>query len=92
MFNALDLPGVVLPVGTVEATHTWESVGIELTEPVSEMDREYRRYYDDGPAKYKDAPTSVQVVGERLQEEKLLAMAGVLDELLKEDRQGGGRS
>jgi len=44
--------------------------------------------YDGGPSKYEDAPTSVQLVGERLQEEKLLAIAEVLDVLLKGHREG----
>jgi len=88
VFNALDLPGVVLPVGQVEATHTWAVMGIEREEPISEMDAYYQRLYDDGPAKYEDAPTCVQLVGERLQEEKLLAVAETIDVLLEKDREG----
>lgn len=92
VFNALDLPGVVLPVGTVNEMDTWDGVGMEQAEPMSEMDALYRVFYDAGPAKYKDAPTSVQLVGERLQEEKLMAIAEVLDELLRKDRDAVKRS
>lgn len=56
--------------------------------PLSEKDLEYRAYFDAGGAqKYKDAPVSVQIVGRRLQEEKLLAMAEVVDNVLREERE-----
>ncbi|KAL1303077.1 hypothetical protein AAFC00_006521 [Neodothiora populina] len=71
VFNVLDLPGVVFPVTCVKETDTRAS-----TLPImSPKDQEYRDYYKEGPAKYRDAPICLQLVGRRLQEEKLLAMA-----------------
>jgi amidase len=81
MWNALDLPGVVLPMGKVEEWHTWEECGIEKRLARSDMEAFYQECYKNGPSKYRDAPTSVQLIGERLQEEKLLAIAEVLDSL-----------
>ena len=51
------------------------------------MDREYRGYYDNGGAeKYRNAPICLQLIGRRLQEEKLLAMTERLQSLLVEAR------
>ena len=47
------------------------------------MDEEYRKQYT--PAKYQEAPVSLQLVAGRLQEEKLLAMVKCIDSLLKKD-------
>lgn len=106
VWNALDLPAVVMPVGVVSEGDTWESVGVEAVrssidgedvkdDPVGRMDEQYRSMFDEGPAKYKDAPTAVQLVGERLQEERLMAIAEVLDGLLRGDTElveGSGAS
>ena len=80
-FNALDLPGTVFPVGTVSANDTWES------EPpiLGSKDKEYREYYyRDGPAKYRDAPVSLQLVGKRLREETLLCITELVERSLTE--------
>lgn len=81
-FNALDLPGTVFPVSTVQDTDVWEG-----TEPVlSEKDVEYRAFYsNDGPSKYREAPVALQLIGKRLQEESLLAMTEVISNLVRAD-------
>lgn len=83
-FNALDLPGVVFPVSTVADDDCWQ----KDVPVLSEKDQEYRQYYGkDGPSKYRNAPISMQLVGRRLQEEKLLVMAEVVREALKKERE-----
>lgn len=87
VWNALDLPGVVMPVRRVEEGCTYEAVGLERLELMSEMDEYYAELWKQGGAeKYRDAPTSVQLVGERLQEERLLAVAEVVEGLLVQTR------
>lgn len=78
-FNALDLPGSVFPVSTVKDTDALSS-----NEPIlSERDQEYRGFYaKGGPAKYRDAPIALQLVGKRFQEEKLLAMTELVQDTL----------
>ncbi|GAB7353854.1 hypothetical protein MBLNU459_g4217t1 [Dothideomycetes sp. NU459] len=87
-FNALDLPGTVFPASTVKATDTWKSVGLSGNAvPMTEKDAEYRRYFDQGgPYKYRDAPVSLQLIGRRLQEEKLLAMTELVEGVLRDEK------
>ncbi|KAK8069003.1 hypothetical protein PG994_005619 [Apiospora phragmitis] len=78
--NGLDLPSVVVPVTTVEK-------GVDVVDasyqPVSELDKKIQSDYD--PEIYDGAPVSLQIIGRRYQEEKLLAIAEWLEgELNKE--------
>ncbi|KAI5196557.1 hypothetical protein AUEXF2481DRAFT_44372 [Aureobasidium subglaciale EXF-2481] len=81
VFNATDLPGVVFPVTKVLETDTWdESTG----DVKGERDELYRRYWNEGGwEKYKDAPVNLQLVGKRLREEKLLAVAEVVEGVIR---------
>ncbi|THZ76229.1 amidase [Aureobasidium pullulans] len=85
VFNATDLPGVVFPVTEVRETDTWEEGAVPVQ---GEKDAMYRKFWDEGGAgKYKDAPVNLQLVGKRLREERLLAVAEVVEGCLKEDKQ-----
>ncbi|KAI4719231.1 amidase [Aureobasidium sp. EXF-10727] len=77
VFNATDLPGVVFPVTKVLETDTWA----EDTPAVKgDKDAMYRKFWDEGgPQKYMDAPVNLQLVGKRLREESLLAVAEVVE-------------
>ncbi|CAD0106951.1 unnamed protein product [Aureobasidium uvarum] len=81
VFNATDLPGVVFPVTKVLETDTWA----EDTPAVKgDKDAMYRRFWDEGgPQKYKDAPVNLQLVGKRLREENLLAVAEVVEGVIR---------
>lgn len=81
-FNALDLPGAVFPVTTVQDTDILE----KNTNILSDRDQEYRNLYNMGPKKYRDAPVCLQLVGKRLQEEKLLATTELVEKLVSEAR------
>ena len=41
-----------------------------------------RCFTDTGPEDYKDAPTAVQLVGYRYEDEKLMQIAGLVDEMV----------
>jgi amidase len=76
VFNSLDLSAAVLPVGTVRESDTWDVYPTDV--PImGSIDAEYRQQYH--PAKYAEAPISLQVVTSRLQEEKLLEVMSVVD-------------
>ncbi|KAI4729930.1 amidase [Aureobasidium sp. EXF-10728] len=81
VFNATDLPGVVFPVTKVLETDTWA----EDTPAVKgDKDAMYRKFWDEGgPQKYMDAPVNLQLVGKRLREENLLAVAEVVEEIIR---------
>jgi amidase len=82
VFNALDLPGVVFPVGHVLASDTWDEAS-KRAGVCGDKDREYRAFWDAGGAeKYKDAPVNLQLVGKRLQEERLLAVCEVVESVI----------
>jgi Asp-tRNA(Asn)/Glu-tRNA(Gln) amidotransferase A subunit family amidase len=51
---------------------------------MNHLDEWYRNLYDDaeGPMRYKDAPISLQIVGRRFQDEKLLRVLSCLRDLL----------
>jgi amidase len=68
--NALDLTSVVVPVTQVDKEVDKVEEGYK---PVDETDKEVWESYD--PKIYQGAHVSLQVVGRRLQEEKMLAVA-----------------
>lgn len=84
VFNALDYPGAIFPVGTVEETDTWKSFPPVSNEVLSPLDEWYRKLYDDveGPVRYEGAPVSLQLVGRRFQDEKLMRVTSVIRDLL----------
>jgi amidase len=81
VFNATDLPGVVFPVTRVMDTDTWD---VDTKEVMGERDAMYRRFWDEGGVdKYRDAPVNLQLVGRRLREERLLAVAEVVEDVIR---------
>lgn len=87
VFNALDFSTGVLPASTVKDTDTWERYPRASSKPLSDFDAWYERLYGkgtEGPAKYRDAPISLQIVSRRFQEEKLLAVMERVDEVLRD--------
>lgn len=74
-WNILDLPAVVFPVGRYKAT---EDTVSDLPQPRNEVERFIREQWQ--PATFDNAPISLQLVGRRHNEEKLLAMLDVVEE------------
>ncbi|KAK6846198.1 amidase [Apiospora arundinis] len=76
--NGLDLPSVVVPITTVD-----KSVDVidASFQPASELDKKIQSDYD--PELYDGAPVSLQIIGRRYQEEKLMAIAEWLEGELK---------
>ncbi|KZV64679.1 amidase [Peniophora sp. CONT] len=76
--NVLDYPAAVFPVSRVDKT-------IDLANssfvPRDERDRLNQSSYD--PEDFDGAPVAVQIMGRRFQEEKVLAAAGVVDEVIR---------
>lgn len=78
MWNVLDWAAATVPV--LRADPALDPREEEYT-PRSEMDERVWRQYD--PEAYAGGPVSVQVVGRRMEEEKVLAICGVLEAALK---------
>ena len=49
---------------------------------VERSSRANRCFTDTGPEDYKDAPTAVQLVGYRYEDERLMQIAGLVDEMV----------
>lgn len=63
-------------------TDTWDNPNFT---PCSKKDEEYKGFWDRGGAeKYRDAPVNLQLVGKRLQEERLLAVVEVVEKVVRE--------
>lgn len=77
--NLLDYTSVVVPV-TRASKDVDLPVGSDFV-PRSELERETQESYD--PAIYDGAPVALQFVGRRLEEEKMLKVAEVVDAVLK---------
>jgi amidase len=84
VFNALDYPAAILPIGTVEKTDTWSSFPPVSSERLNPLDGWHRKLYQDieGPNRYEGAPVSLQIVGRRFHDEKLLRVVTCLRDLL----------
>lgn len=80
LFNVLDYSAGVIPVTKVTSA---DKVADGFK---AENDIEKGVYATWDPEVYKDCPVSVQVVGKRLEEEKVLAMMKVVDATLKKSR------
>ncbi|KAK0515032.1 hypothetical protein JMJ35_002411 [Cladonia borealis] len=70
--NVLDYSAVTIPVGMVNKESDF-SVEWRGHVPVSDMDREIWESFD--PGDFHGAPVAIQLLGRRLEEEKLLAIA-----------------
>lgn len=79
--NVLDYTNVVIPVTKADSKidlfdHNYE--------PLNEKDKKNWQAYD--PVKYDGAPAAVQILGRRLEEEKLLSVAQRVVEALQKYR------
>ncbi|KAK2810065.1 hypothetical protein FQN50_003259 [Emmonsiellopsis sp. PD_5] len=87
--NALDFTACTIPVSFVDPKVDLpdhpegekDAAGRPIPSPVSELDKTIRANYE--PERFKGLPVTVQVVGRRLEEEKILGIAQVLQKLLK---------
>jgi len=78
-WNLLDLPGVVFPAGIFSAR---SSPSAQLQRPPrNDLERSIQSQWD--PMTYDNAPISLQLVGKRHNEEKLLAMLNVVEEVMR---------
>ena len=75
--NLLDYPGVILPVTRVDKSIDLKD---ETYTPVNDRDKENYDMYD--PELWNETPVSLQLIGRRLAEEKLLAVASVVDSVV----------
>ncbi|KAL4736165.1 amidase signature domain-containing protein [Aspergillus similis] len=83
--NVLDYASVVIPV-------TLADKKIDVVSPnftaLNEVDQLNMEYYD--PEKYHGAPAAVQLIGRRLDEERLLSLAKLVVEALNDYKSGFG--
>lgn len=77
-FNVLDLASVILPVTTVSQT---KDLPYHDFRPLSDRDEEIQSYYE--PRRFDKMPVCIQVACRRLEEEKAIAIASVVENLLK---------
>ena len=70
IYNALDYTSCAVPVTNVDKKIDAVNKSFK---PVSEQDADIQKDYD--PEFYHGAPVAVQLVGRRLQEEKVLALS-----------------
>ncbi|KAK5691591.1 hypothetical protein LTR97_011585 [Elasticomyces elasticus] len=82
VWNFLDYTACVLPVGQVDRSvdPSREDAQIADYTPRNELDRSNWALYD--PESMHGMPLSVQIVGQRLEEEKVLGAAQVVEQLL----------
>lgn len=88
--NLLDYTACTFPTGFVDperdlpddASLTRDAEGNALPAPTCERDETIRRKYD--PQVYKGLPVCLQLVGRRLEEEKVIAIVKLIDGLLKQ--------
>jgi amidase len=84
--NVLDFSACTIPVGFVNEQHKadkegdLDAEGSKIPGVTGELDAHIRSIYD--PEVYKGLPVTMQVVGRRLEEEKVLGVATVLEKLL----------
>lgn len=76
-FNVLDLASVVLPVTTV----TESDLPYPDFKPMTALDAKIQSYYN--PKHFLEMPVCIQVACRRLEEEKAIAVASIVDRLLK---------
>jgi len=87
--NVLDFSACTVPVGFVDPEshkadkgNRLDSDNGEIPDVKGELDGYIRSIYE--PEMYKGLPVTVQIVGRRMEEEKVLGVATVLEKVLKE--------
>lgn len=84
--NLMDFTACTLPVTFVDEESDGkdgdgkDAQGRELPAPTCELDEKIRANFD--PQAFKGLPVTLQIVGKRLEEEKVLAIAQVMQKLL----------
>lgn len=93
--NLLDFTACTVPVGLVDPKihkedkgNTLDAEGMEIPDVTSDFDGYIRGIYD--PEVYIGLPVTVQVVGRRVEEEKVLGVASILEKLLEDSRNNEG--
>lgn len=76
-WNLLDYPGVVFPVGWVDATKDVKDMDYK---PINDQDKFCYDLYD--PEVFAGAPIGLQLVSRRLQEEKVLAALELVEKAM----------
>ncbi|KAF2103321.1 amidase family protein [Rhizodiscina lignyota] len=76
-WNLLDYPGVVFPVTSVDVQKDGKEVGYT---PMNEQDRWNYELYE--PEKYIGAPISLQIVGRRFMDEKVMAALEIIEKAM----------
>jgi amidase len=85
VWNVLDYPAVVLPLGLIQLKDTWQQGSRKGNSSFGPLDDWYAEQYD--LLRYKGAPLSVQIVGRRLQEEKVLMMASHIEKAFRMEQE-----
>jgi amidase len=86
-WNLLDLPGVVFPVGRFSAGDELPSQSERI--PRNDIEEFIQNQWH--PATYENAPISLQLVGRRHNEERLLAMLNIVENVLRCDSNEAAR-
>ena len=76
LWNLMDYPAAIIPVGKVSPD--------DKVDQAAKYGHEDVKVYEDytGPEEYTDAPTTIQVVGMRQEDEYLMLVTEKLDEIL----------
>ncbi|KAG8219530.1 amidase signature domain-containing protein [Butyriboletus roseoflavus] len=85
-WNLLDLPAVVFPVGQYSASH-FPPLDSFLHAPRNGIEERIAGQWD--PSVYDNAPISLQLVGRRHNEERLLAILKVIEDIVPSNVPGG---
>ncbi|KAG9010311.1 hypothetical protein FRB94_010661 [Tulasnella sp. JGI-2019a] len=83
-WNMLDLPGVVFPIGGRydPSSAAPDSDDVQTT-PRNDVEKHYVDMWTSGGERFKGAPITLQLIGRRHNEEKVLAMLNVVEEAVK---------
>lgn len=76
-WNILDLPAVVFPVGRYKQEEDFDSQPAGFTSPRNDVEKYIQEQWQ--PNTYDNAPVSLQLVGRRHNEEKLLAILDAVE-------------
>lgn len=88
--NVLDFSSCTLPIrfankdDLVDSSEVVDGYGQEIPAPACDRDRWIRENYARNFEEYHGMPVVLQIVGKRLEEEKVLAISQIFEDLLKE--------
>ncbi|KAJ9619106.1 hypothetical protein H2204_012817 [Knufia peltigerae] len=77
LWNLVDYPSCIIPVGKVDETS-------DVVDQAAKYGEDDEKLYSmfTGPEDYANAPTALQLVGMKQEDERLLLMAGIVDDIL----------